>query len=759
MQNHTSILQDICKTVGLLTGTPRSTPNLQRALDWALQKSEIKLQPAALQPVLATLGDKSRTTGFRFEAQKLNLGKDFFPSEKASGSVQTQLNLLKKELEKYNGDLTQMLRTLEWHGSAIACHPDFPDISIYDFVKTAAAIAHCLERPDCKGELRLIAASVSGIQTYLYDIISKNAAKLLKGRSFYVQLLTDSLLEEMLYALNLPSYNIVYASGGGFYVIVPDTPGIKNDAKTFFEKAADQIYLKHKTTLFVDWSISGNFDENVNLDAIWDDLLIGLNRRKFKRLASNPTLWKNFFEAAEFGGTTEKDPITNVEFDPGEKPVPLNEADEDTVLVSPLTKQQIDTGRALRNANYWATAKTTAFLGSREYEIQDPFKKYHWLEESDAKSSGEGEIRELNRFSGERVAALYGGNTIPQVEEADLKNVPPGEPKPKLGTIKMFDLLAQGESLDRLGILRMDVDNLGGILAEKATAKYGLNFARYTAISRNLDWFFKGYLNTLHKNYQKHTLIVYAGGDDLFIIGRWREVLEFASEIRSEFRRWTCGNPMLTISGGMSIVSGKFPVMQAAKMAKKAEEAAKKHCIPSEEANETQLKGCPLNSKRVKNAFTLFDVPLDWEAEFPIVESLKNEMLEHYRSGRLTAKSFLMKVSVHALSRHFQDPPDKVARCFRKEDGYSNSDKDKKPLPPRWRWLMAYDLSRFRDTVKDPVAKAFVERVMQDAFSNNRHNGKHFKSHYHYLDLLLVAARWTELQLRTEGKHFSSDKT
>lgn len=129
-------------------------------------------------------------------------------------------------------------------------------------------------------------------------------------------------------------------------------------------------------------------------------MLIGLNRRKFKRLASNPTLWRNFFEVAEFGGTTEKDPITNVEFDPNEKPVLLNDADEDTVLVSPLTKQQIDTGRALRNANYWATAKTTAFLGSREYEIQDPFKKYHWLEESDAKSSGEGEIRELNRFSG-----------------------------------------------------------------------------------------------------------------------------------------------------------------------------------------------------------------------------------------------------------------------------------------------------------------------------------------------------------------------
>ena len=758
MQNQTSILQDICKTTGLLPGTPSVNPNLQRALGWALQKPGINLQPTALQPILAILGDKSRTTSFRFEAQKLNLEKGFFPSERASGNIQAQLNVLKKELEKYNGDLTQMLRVLEWHGSTIACHPDYADISICDYIKMAAAIAHCLDRPDCKSELRLIAASVSGIQTYLYDIISKNAAKLLKGRSFYVQLLSDSLLEEMLRGLGLPPYNVVYASGGGFYVIVPDTPGIKNDAKTFFEKAANQIYQKHKTTLYVDWSMSGSFDENVNLDAIWDDLLVGLNRRKFKRLTSNPTLWDNFFEPAEFGGTTEKDPITNVEFDPNEKPVPLNEADEDTVLVSPLTRQQIDTGRALRNANYWATARTTAYLGSRPYEIQDPFQKYHWLEESDAKSSGEGQIRELNRFSGEKPAVLYGGNRIPQVGEDDLKKVPPGEPKPKLGTIKMFDLLAQGDSLDRLGILRMDVDNLGVILSEKAVAKYGLNFARYAAISRSLDWFFKGYLNTLHKNYQNDTLIIYSGGDDLFIIGRWREVLEFAAEIRSGFRRWTCSNPLLTISGGMSIVPGKFPVMQAAKMAAKAEDAAKDHCTPSDEVKNDDLKGSE-NSKKVKNAFTLFDVPLNWDAEFPIVESLKKEMLSFFQSDKPALnKSFLMKVTAHALSRHFQDPPEKVAKCFRKEDEYGEK-KTAKPKSPRWRWLMAYDLSRYRDTVKDPTARAFVERVMQDAFRNNVHNGKQFKSHYHYLDLLLVAARWTELQLRTEGKHFSSDKT
>ena len=369
----------------------------------------------------------------------------------------------------------------------------------------------------------------------------------------------------------------------------------------------------------------------------------------------------------------------------------------------------------MREAKVWVTDKSPDLAGSKEYVLEDALGKFHWLVKTPPSEKANRQIRVIGKFQDTVPAVLYGGNEFPVLDEDHLDD--DGKTLYEAGDVKPFDLLAKGESLSRLGILRMDVDNLGAILSEKAAAKYGLNFARYAAISRNLDWFFKGYLNTLHKNYQKDTLIIYSGGDDLFIIGRWREVLEFAGEIRSEFKRWTCDNPMLSISGGMSIVPGKFPVMQATKMAAKAEDAAKDHSLPER--------------PRTKNSFTLFDVPLHWEEEFPIVESLKNEMLEHYRSGRLTTRSFLMKVTSHALSRQFTE---------------------KNKMTPRWRWVMAYDLSRYRDTVKDPTAHAFVERIMQDAFRNNVHKGKQFKSHYHYLDLLLVAARWTELQLRTEGK-------
>lgn len=746
MQNHTTILQDICKAAGLLPGTPGVSH--AEAMDWALQTSGFSIQPSVLQPVLATLGDKTRTTNYRFDAQKINLSPEFFPKENATGNIQNQLNTLKKELEQYNGDLTQMMRVLEWQGSSIACHPKFPDISVYDFVKTSAAIAHSLSTPGCSGNLRLIGASVSGIQTYLYDIISKNAAKLLKGRSFYVQLLTDSLLDELLKHLDLPPYSVVYSSGGGFYVIAPDTSDIKARAGIFFETAATQIYEKHKTTLFVDWELSGAFDSDSHIDAVWDDLLRLLNRRKYKRLAGNGFLQGKFFEPAEFGGTAEKDRITNVELD-GEEGINIADEGEPEIRISELTNAQIKTGQALRNANFWATSRQTSFLEGYRFEIKDPFGKYHWLEAEFKNPRGEGQLRTINQITVDIPAVFYGGNKIPLIEKADLDNWKSNERKPHIGTPKMFDQLAQGTGLDRLGVLRMDVDSLGKILSENAGAAYGLNLARYAAISRSLDWFFKGYLNTLHKKFHQHTIIVYSGGDDLFILGRWREVLEFAIEIRQEFKRWVCDNSKLTISGGMAVVPGKFPVMQASKMAEKAEDAAKDHGLP--EAPEILQEII-----RTKNSFTLFNVPLHWETEFRMVEELKEDMLPFFRSkpAKLTS-SFLTKISAHAIARHTQEP-ENTAPCFKIFMEFEKQ--EKKNAAPRWRWQLAWDLSRYRDTVRDAEARAFVDQVIKDAFANNNFKNKKFKSRYHYLDLLLVAARWVELQRRTEEKSTVNDK-
>ena len=69
--------------------------------------------------------------------------------------------------------------------------------------------------------------------------------------------------------------------------------------------------------------------------------------------------------------------------------------------------------------------------------------------------------------------------------------------------------------------------------------------------------------------------IVYAGGDDLFIVGAWDDVAELAFDINASFNAFTCQNPNVHLSGGVTLHKPKFPLYQMARIAKQAEGAAK----------------------------------------------------------------------------------------------------------------------------------------------------------------------------------------
>lgn len=105
---------------------------------------------------------------------------------------------------------------------------NFPDVSLFDHSKTTAAIAVCLydilksgEKPE--NEFLLVGGDFSGIQQYIHQIVSKYASKNLKGRSFYIRLLSDTIVRYLLKQLNLFQANIIYNSGGSFYILAPNT--------------------------------------------------------------------------------------------------------------------------------------------------------------------------------------------------------------------------------------------------------------------------------------------------------------------------------------------------------------------------------------------------------------------------------------------------------------------------------------------------------------------------------------------------------
>lgn len=717
-QDNSKYLQAVLLALQLIEdgqkGTSVNFEIIEAAAQWALHDGEYRIKPysaVALKPVLATL--KNGVSNTFFKPQHLSLGSDFFPNPNDGAPNESilvgQLEKLKLSLSEAQSD-GNLLTPLEYHGSTLAIDNKWPDLPLFDFVKVSAAIAHCLENGT--GKLRLFAGSVSGIQHYLYDIASKRASKLLKGRSFYLHLLTDTIAQEVLDHFHLSACHILYNSGGGFFVLFPDTPSVLEDYEDFRKKATANVFKYHQLGLFVDFAITQPFDSNTPVTHKWDELFGKLHDAKLQRLSGNPILVKKLLEEpAENGGETQRDAITNEELN--------NDADtdslgtgEDKIIVSKFTKGQVEQlGRNLRQAKYWITSDQEKF---HRDAFKDPFGKWHVVAEAKpGHLPADANVRVINEPNPCEPFIFYGGNKAPTFdaerlrEYADKQDFSVGDPLP-------FDFLAEGAQIDRLGILRMDVDGLGAIFSEQIGVHPSLT--RYAAVSRSLDWFFKGYLNTIHSQvrYYTKTIIIYSGGDDLFIVGRWKEVLDMAFDIRSAFDKWTGGG--LTLSGGLVIVPPKFPVMQGAKLAGKAEGCAKDYTLHPA-------------GKPEKNALTFLGIPFSWSREIPLLKALRLDLLELLEAEKVD-NSLLDKINIHASGMAYQE--------------LNN-------LPRRWMWLMAYDFSRLEHRIRDkhPDAADKLQQLRIDAFTN-KSNPENPRKH-HFLLMLQTAARWVELERRTNG--------
>jgi CRISPR-associated protein Csm1 len=111
-----------------------------------------------------------------------------------------------------------------------------PDVSLYDHLRVTAAIAACLDKqllPDALEQawqqpkaytepiLLLVKGDLSGIQDFLYLTGRGGVASGLKGRSAFLQLLTEAIADFVLRQLELPPVCLLLASGGHFYLLAP----------------------------------------------------------------------------------------------------------------------------------------------------------------------------------------------------------------------------------------------------------------------------------------------------------------------------------------------------------------------------------------------------------------------------------------------------------------------------------------------------------------------------------------------------------
>lgn len=146
------------------------------------------------------------------------------------------------------------------------------DVSLYIHSKLTAAVVSCMYQyfaaekitdyqkycfTKSNAEFRnknvflLISGDFSGIQSFIYTIPSKGALKSLRGRSFYLEILMESFIDEMLDALGLCRANLLYTGGGHFYVLTANTEKTKQTIEALKVKFNQWLLTKFGTQLYM----------------------------------------------------------------------------------------------------------------------------------------------------------------------------------------------------------------------------------------------------------------------------------------------------------------------------------------------------------------------------------------------------------------------------------------------------------------------------------------------------------------------------
>lgn len=477
-----------------------------------------------------------------------------------------------------------LLQTCSW---CIPSNAQAADVSLYDHLRVTLAIAACLYKFHAASDTLtgaaiaerdqtrciLLTGDVSGIQDYIFDISTTGAggvAKRLRARSFFVQILSDIASLRVLIEFDLPLANLLMASGGNFYVLLPNLPDTSDRLKSLQRKFDQSLLDEFHGLLAVNlgWAEmkDGDFAAG-EYSKVLARLHRKLRRRKLRRLA-DALQHENAWHPADVFAREPYKEGESVCLACNRFPArhPSDKDEPEKIDICDQCHHQIELGKRL------TTAKYVSFFKGETGEIR--CLGLSATVGSNPQAGAYLALR-LNDPDMKDVAHLpamfrYLANYIPRDEN--------DEPW-AFEDIAARRKLAEGENVKGLlGILKADVDNLGQIFQEglRRDASDGGSdtVSRIAALSRQMDWFFSGWLEWLLSAKYRDCYTVYSGGDDLLIVGPRARTLELAREIHEAFTCYT-RHPEITISAGIAVVKPKLPLAHTVRQADRALDKAK----------------------------------------------------------------------------------------------------------------------------------------------------------------------------------------
>lgn len=537
-----------------------------------------------------------------------------------------------------------------------------PEVSLYDHSRAAAALAvalwrwHDAERSTDavaiqnlrsrldfdQNKFLIIQGDFFGIQDFIFATggeSRKQAAKLLRGRSFQVSLFTELAALRLLDALGLPSTSQIINAAGKFMIVAPNTEDVRNQ-------------LEVLRTQLNDWFVANTFGL-AGIGLAWTPAscadFLHNNRDKhdntpFSRLMTRlrqqlEVAKHRRFNLCERGAAA----FTDTSFALGacafNGNLPADQAGSEFASCA-LSRDQIAIGESLTTLDRLLVIDGDAEDGLRaqrnlrKLELQlFGFTVAFTANEEATGRFGEfaaaGKLRRCWDFSlpdsadHAGTAPLWNGfarrfisGYVPRMSVDDVgplrdryRGLIADKDIPRVGELKTLDLLACEDrqpstasaddwmGVAALGVLKGDIDNLGELF------RVGLkqpSFAKMASLSRQVNGFFTIYLPWLLEREFPNVYTVFAGGDDFFLIGPWRSVQHLGKRLRDEFHAYVAENEGIHFSAGIATQKPGAPIHSIAELGEDALAASKSHAG--------------------KNAVTCFGETVAW-SQWPALEA------------------------------------------------------------------------------------------------------------------------------------------
>lgn len=571
-------------------------------------------------------------------------------------------------------EVNSLLNLLEATTSTVPSSTDLSelvDVSLFDHAKTTAAIAACIyeylsvraltdyrhtlfdqkESPRFYEEPMFLLCSwdMSGIQSFIYNISGDGALKQLRARSLYLELMLEHVSDELLERLELSRANLLYTGGGHAYLLLPNTQRTKNILQGFCDELQDWLIEHYRVDLYLAtaWvecsanDLANSGEDTQRYPRLYQRLSEALSAEKAARYDVRTIQSLNFGDMEDYdhGRECTECHRSDIDIDEDGKctlcaslgKVSKWLVDKDVFVIVDASKDFASSSRAKLALPF---GQALVMYSRDEYRAERPtvtrvYTKNSW-------------------DMGIRLAThLWMGDYTVNTGEVGISAYANG------GVT-----LEESKGIRRLGVLRADVDNLGAIFANGIPADKA-SISRTATLSRSLSYFFKYCINKILEDGQYRVQVIYSGGDDLFLIGNWSDIIQAARDIRREFLVFT-GNDSITLSAGIGMFDEKYPIASMAEETGQLEDAAKLHI--------------DLDSGATKDAIALWTskTVFGWdEFENRVVPKLSeiHEMFDRNEKG----KAFIYKLI--ALLRNMSDQVSLprlaylLARSFEDEQG------------------------------------------------------------------------------------------